>query len=337
MTLNKPVFLLGAHKSGTSLLRSIFDGHPDLFVIPFETHYFQNMHYWVDCNYRMERPETLTEEELKRRFVSRLKAMNEADDRIGDVPIEFKIDVEEFRVAFQDAITNMDDQKRFELYINALHRSLYSKDLPAGKRVVEKSVEHAEFAQFLKKMFPDAKFIYIIRNPYANAVSLRKYKTIRSRFPLMVRLLSTLYNSYYYLYRNRQLIKDFLVIRYEDLLTDPSKKISEMADFLEIRNSDRLFKLTKFGRNWKGNSSEGRVLEDFDTSRIDAWQTSISPMEIRFLNTLFHFVFKDFGYEMLPTPSLLSFMKPLKGELVFRYIINRAYLGYISYDPGHEI
>ena len=34
------VFILGQHKSGSSLLRSLLDGHPDLFVIPVETHYF---------------------------------------------------------------------------------------------------------------------------------------------------------------------------------------------------------------------------------------------------------------------------------------------------------
>ena len=81
-----PIFLVGAHKSGTSLLRSILDGHPELFTVPFESHYFQNMHYWVDCNYRMERPKKLTKEQLIERFVARLKHLNQADDTIGDLP-----------------------------------------------------------------------------------------------------------------------------------------------------------------------------------------------------------------------------------------------------------
>ena len=35
-----PIFILGCTKSGTTLLRNLFDGHPDLFIIPFETHFF---------------------------------------------------------------------------------------------------------------------------------------------------------------------------------------------------------------------------------------------------------------------------------------------------------
>ena len=39
----KPIFIFGPHKSGTSLLRSLLDGHPDLFSIPIESHVFSGM------------------------------------------------------------------------------------------------------------------------------------------------------------------------------------------------------------------------------------------------------------------------------------------------------
>jgi hypothetical protein len=41
MLMNQSIFILGAHKSGSSLLRSLLDGHPQLFAIPLETHLFQ--------------------------------------------------------------------------------------------------------------------------------------------------------------------------------------------------------------------------------------------------------------------------------------------------------
>lgn len=39
--MEKPVFVLGSRKSGTSLLRSLLDGAEGLFVVPCETHFFQ--------------------------------------------------------------------------------------------------------------------------------------------------------------------------------------------------------------------------------------------------------------------------------------------------------
>jgi len=39
--LKAPIFLLGSHKSETSLLRALLDGHKDLFVFPTETHLFK--------------------------------------------------------------------------------------------------------------------------------------------------------------------------------------------------------------------------------------------------------------------------------------------------------
>ena len=43
--MTDPIFLLGSHKSGTSLLRSLLDGHPDLDVLPREAHFFPTHGY----------------------------------------------------------------------------------------------------------------------------------------------------------------------------------------------------------------------------------------------------------------------------------------------------
>ncbi len=44
-----PVFILGSPRSGPTLLRSLFDGHPDLNVIPFETEYFLSIQHKADA------------------------------------------------------------------------------------------------------------------------------------------------------------------------------------------------------------------------------------------------------------------------------------------------
>lgn len=39
--LRKPIFIASIHKSGATHLRTILDGHPNIFAIPFESHFFQ--------------------------------------------------------------------------------------------------------------------------------------------------------------------------------------------------------------------------------------------------------------------------------------------------------
>ncbi len=330
----KPIFLLGSHKSGTSLLRSVFDGHPDLFVVPFESHYFQNMSYWVDYNYRMQSPSKLDKNEILDRFAGFLKHIDNSGDRMGDSPIRLDLDIEAFRETFQKVEAEMSDRDRFALYMDAIHHCLNHEPLPGSSRVVEKSVEHAEFAAFLQKMFPEASFVHIIRNPYATTVSLRRYKAKQGKFPLANRLFETLYNSYYYLYRNPLIIDNYHVLRYEDLVTNTEEEIDRLANFLNLSFRDSMLTPTKDGQRWKGNSISEEKMTGFDTSRIDAWHSQISAMEIRYVNKLFPFVFDDFDYTRLPTPSMGSFLLPVKREGLLRYLVNRCYLGYLSYRPG---
>ncbi len=334
---DNPIFILGAHKSGTTLLRSIFDAHPDLFVVPFETHFFQNQCFWVDYNYRQEHPRSLSAEEIVARFSDRLHHLNKTEDRLGDTPESFTIDVSAFQETFKALDLTMNQKQRFGLLMNAYHQALHGTPLPEDKQVVEKSVEHAEFAPFLKQMFPKARFVHIVRNPYANIVSLRKAKILQSGFPLVFRILNSLYNSYYHLYRNQKLINSYHTLRYEDLVTDPEKEISKLTDFLDLRFHDILLQPTKFGNIWQGNSSTGRDLVGFDQARLASWEETIGPMEIMFLNRLFDYPFEEYGYEKLPDPSFTDFLKPVKEEGLTRYLLNRLYLAYLSYDPGKQI
>ncbi|MGI8607235.1 MAG: sulfotransferase, partial [Gaiellaceae bacterium] len=54
--LKRPVFILGAHKSGTSLLRSLLDATPGFFVLPKEPHFFAYSGRWIDYPLRRRQP-----------------------------------------------------------------------------------------------------------------------------------------------------------------------------------------------------------------------------------------------------------------------------------------
>ena len=98
----KPIFLFGAHKSGTSLLRNIFNGHSQIFTMPVETHFFQNMHFWVNNEYRTERPQKLNREQCIERFCNAIHRYNTSKDLYSDSISKGIFDEELFRKKFSE-------------------------------------------------------------------------------------------------------------------------------------------------------------------------------------------------------------------------------------------
>ncbi|NJN53428.1 MAG: sulfotransferase [Anaerolineae bacterium] len=255
--MNKPIFILGAHKSGSSLLRSLLDGHPSLFTIPLELHMFRAAGYWVDYRLTESRPSELLLSEASQAYLSIVEQYNARHKPLSDANLVGKFDMEKVREYLCRPKHSFSELA--EGYVHAVHAGLHGMEMPEHLRIVEKSVENAEFVLDLKAMYPDAKFLHIVRNPYAHLVSLRLMHAQHSgrRFPFLGKLIESLNNSTYHLYRNNRLIRDYMVVRYEDLLIQPMQMMKQVADFLEIEFNDILVMPTSLGQKWQGNSSRG--------------------------------------------------------------------------------
>ncbi len=321
--MERPVFILGSHKSGTSLVRSLLQGVPDLFVVPLETHFFQFTGFWVDYALRRSHPRHLTFEEALTRIQAHLQRSNTITSMTSDSKLVGRWDLIAFTSWLQkkgrDRFAMGDWRGFFDAYIEALHVGLFGQP-PDTARFVEKSVEHAEFAGLLKQLYPDATFVHIIRNPYATLVSLRRHMSIAG-YPMLGPALSALNNSYYFLYHNPQIVSDYLVIRYEDLLQQPTKVMRRIAEHIDIPFTSQLLIPTSLNGLWTGNSSSGQVFEGISTQPITAWRKHIQALETAFINLLFPHVLRDFGYERYPV--LGSIYRPAPGEQIKTYIKNR--------------
>ena len=316
---DRPVFILGAHKSGSSLLRNLLDGHPALFVVPYETHFFQMSHYWVDYRLRRARPPRLSPTQSIDEFIQLAERYNTITDSLSDSDLVGRFDMERMR----SELANSQDQDGGALFLatmRAIHASLHGQALSPDLRIVEKSVENAEFALDLKHMFPGAKFIHVLRNPYANLVSLRRHVG-RKGYPFLGPSLASLNNSYYHLYRNRRVLEDYLVISYEETLTQPEGTMRRVAAYLEIDYSEILLEPTSMGRAWKGNSSRGIHFSGISAENIDLWRKEINDLEINYITRTFRFLLDEYGYETL-TESRSRFL-PQQGESPRIYLLNR--------------
>ena len=109
-------------------------------------------------------------------------------------------------------------------------------------------------------------FIHILRNPYSNIVSIRKYLGRKGKYPFLKKPIQSLYNSYYYMYKNYKLFpQKYLILKYEDLVLAPEKIMKKISNFLNIIFMDLLLYPTQAGKDWGGNSTSNVRFSGIDS------------------------------------------------------------------------
>ena len=122
-----------------------------------------------------------------------------------------------------------------------------------GKRLVLKSPPHTARIASLLRLFPEARFVHVSRNPYEIYPStLKLWKILNSRLGLTnparddvwlpEHVLSTLPRRYDAYWRDRHSIPDgrLAEIRYEDLAGDPSGTVSAIYSALDLGDFAKL-------------------------------------------------------------------------------------------------
>jgi len=293
--------------------------------MPTESHFFQLIGCQIDYALKRSLPMLDKEDIINRLKEYARKATGKRPPYSDSVGFKgYDIDRFESCLNVVDGVPNIGGL--FESFIQALYVSLHGGlTMPKSLRLVEKSVEHAEFAYVLQRMFPDCRFIHIVRNPYATIVSIRKsIQKQRSSFPFMGRVILSLYNSYYYLFKNQIALDNYLVIKYEDLAAHTKNTMENVSSFLGIPFQECLLKPTQLGKPWEGNSTSNKKFESVSAVPLDLWKKSITHYEIHLINTIAEPVIEKYGYNYLTTEK--SKYWPVKGESFRTYFRNRSVL-----------
>ncbi|MFI4849883.1 Sulfotransferase domain protein [Gimesia chilikensis] len=307
--LESPVFIIGHWRSGTTLLHNLMSMdqqfiYPNMGAMLFPSHFL------------------LTERVLKHVVKHLIPKQRPMDNMpvTWDLPQEDETSImllhlmsPYLAIAFSDQPEVYDrfyelDQltpKEDKVWRDTFRFFMQKLTYRAGgnKRVLLKSPTHTFRIRFLLDMFPDARFVYIHRNPYKvynSTLHLRKTMFGDNGFaPLDMEKLeedmSNIYVNHLHVYeRDRQIVPEGQLheVSFEDLTADPVSELKKVYEHLNLTGFEDLEKnmqpYLKDQKSYKKNKYEMDAAQE--KKIYERWQKA----------------FEMFGYERLPSDALIK-------------------------------
>ena len=241
---DSPVFICGPMKSGTTLLGHLLDSHPDLQVMPGDSHFINQLNYWDRQKFK----------EIASYWVHRII------NPTGQEPFWFfgsNEDAFKIFLAYLNYFLRNSDKEIFVCVVMSFHivHTLLSDPSPK-KYWVEKTPHNELHAQKLSQLFPKAKFIHILRDPLNNIVSLKKLDAYLGETASAFDYARVVKKLFKYARKNLEQLGNerYLVIRYEELTRDPSAVMNRICVFLDIPYTESLLTPTENGKPAVSNS-----------------------------------------------------------------------------------
>ena len=314
-------FIAGAAKSGTTLLVSLLDSHPELLVMPQDTAYFPTVLTKYRDRGRRAQFDYLTKESWTNVLFG-FQAMRGRQD-YAEFPKKKFLETFE-RIAFDPA----NEKRDLLVLMFEAYAEVVGVPLDQIKRWVEKTPANRNYVPEIFDRFPKAKLLLTMRDPRALlAAQIALERTRRTRK----------FSVYYVIAHWRtaaKLAKQIrdkevpgLVVIYEDLALDPKMSMQKVCDYLEIDfDSEVVLNPTKVGRSWAGNSAAGVRFTEISTEPVTRWHGELNEDEIGWVERHCSDLMLEFGYEpRLTRRSLRHFIKPIRGERPKEFLKSRAY------------
>jgi Sulfotransferase family len=304
--VRRPVFICGAHRSGTTLVRDMLDNHPALAVLPAEGTYFTNLKPRL-----LRQPQKLWLQSLGCEWLRRLSnpIHQEPYWLLGSSSEERSPYVEFARALMawwpltEERIGSI--ASSWPLVAVALAYAHCTSGFRANSRLrrwVEKTPTNERFLERLKSEFPDAKLIHVVRHPFAVYASHKYEKQqVRRKFRSGNRVLRDIGRSYRIALEQTcsHGSDHYLLIRYEYLLQSTQAAVDQLAAFLNIEPLPILMQPTVGGLPTPSNSS---FTADALPGRLNAahqrWTTTLTSSDRERLTALVGESAASLGYDL---------------------------------------
>jgi hypothetical protein len=297
----QPLFICGHPKAGTSLVRAVFDSHPQLIVYPEETIFFRR---YLPQSYGLDLQGQIALAERTLIHIFRWNSAKPALDQEGFPDRDYStISYEAVRQRMVELATVQHRQPGDMLSAAVLAFGQVSRQLvDQTRRWVEKSPYNEYYTRQIFEWWPAARCIHILRDPRDNYVSYRrKHPDWSAEFFAANWKRSTQAGIEN---RKRYGAERYYILGYEDLTRAPEEHLQKLADFLQIEWDASLAAPTRAGEQWSGNSMFSGAANEFKSisaAPVGRWKEKLSLSEALVIEMMIGELFESCGY---PTSAL---------------------------------
>lgn len=280
--MKAPIFVVGANRSGTTLLRLILNAHPNL-AIPEEVVYFGSIMAGVPIE--QWRTPSISDEVFTQFVTKFIDTKCGALDGIDHAQLKAQIlakGSKDFRYPYQMVLEAW-----------AQHH---------GKiRWGEKTPGNLFYVDVLLEMFPDARFIHMVRDPRAGVSSMMG----TSFFPRDI--VFNAMSRHKFMTEGRALLEKSIpaaqrmTLRYEDLVTEPESTVKTLCAFLEEDFVPEMMAFYKdSSRYMKAEASSSfnkAATRPISADMLDKWKQRLPSDAIAKIEAVCKKEMKEFGYD----------------------------------------
>jgi len=294
------VFIGGHRKNGTTLLTAILDNHPELFVYPYETHFWYGFFpIYSEGNYSFEEKKQRVKDYVffsLRQTIEKWMKLKEKN---------LKISYKELNKIFDDRVSNSNRTTKdfLDAIIFSAREILPDNNYNNHKIWIEKCTGSDIFANEIFNMYDKAKFIHILRDPRDNWAVIKKgwNKHYHTQYDSIERLMRSVIDRNYI--QQKMAIDNvsiygkekYLIIKYEDLVIETDQTIKEVCRFIGIDHGQINLEPSFCGIPWLGNSFSNIIYNTVNDTRLDIYK-KLPKIEIKLLEYYFREQMVNFGY-----------------------------------------
>ena len=311
LVLSGPHFyIIGAQRSGTTLLRLLLNNHPKI-AIPEETTFL--MPY---LGKKLYSANTISDSEVE--FWIKYLSQN-AQFRKWGLPIEKMDPIRELTLKPKDLVS--------------YHYFAYAKYM--NKKIVgDKTPPFIRKLPSLLAAFPNSKIIHIVRDGRDIYLSLRKLKHHSAKnlsvAALEWRIKLEIINQAKQKYPNR-----FIEVRYEDLISDPDIVLKKICLFLEVEFDSKMMDFWKGSQKFIGSHHSELIFKPIKNDNQGKWRNKMVRNENleyqliarKYLNYYGYFIDQEnHSSKFMIIAKIITFL-PVR---IFRIVLNALQMLYAS-------
>ncbi len=301
MASSSPIFIVGANRSGTTLLRLMLNAHPRI-SIPDELVYF---HPSLPADPHDWREPAMSNAEYQTFVRAFLHRNREALSPLSMASLE--------RAILEAGTPDL--RRPYETVLSTW------TETHGKERWGEKTPGNLFYADVLLDMFPEAQFIYVARDPRAGVNSMMKSSLFAgdtvinalNRRKYMTKGLAHL--------RASVPSKQWTPLRFEDLVQAPKETLQTLCAFLREDFDDGMLSYHENAQDFM----KERALSQFNTAatqpvrpeKASSWRHSLTATQIAEIEWICKPQMAEFGYQALQHP--LPLRNRLMGWMTIAY------------------